>query len=66
MQDHVEANGFSIVEDYTGHGVGRNLHEEPSVFNYRTRSLPNVKLRAGMTWRSSRFSMRAQANPHPA
>lgn len=49
IQDHVEANGFSIVEDYTGHGVGRNLHEEPSVFNYRTRSLPNVKLRAGMT-----------------
>lgn len=49
IQDHVEANGFSIVEDYTGHGVGRNLHEEPSVFNYRTRELPNVKLRAGMT-----------------
>lgn len=49
IQDHVEANGFSIVEDYTGHGVGRNLHEEPSVFNYRTRGLPNVKLRAGMT-----------------
>lgn len=49
IQDHVEANGFRIVEEFTGHGVGRNLHEEPSVFNSRTKSLPNVKLRAGMT-----------------
>lgn len=49
IQDHVVANGFSVVEDFTGHGVGRNLHEEPSVFNFRTREMPNVKLRAGMT-----------------
>jgi methionyl aminopeptidase len=49
IEDHVKANGLSVVEDFTGHGVGRNLHEEPSVFNYRTRQLPNVKLRAGMT-----------------
>ncbi len=49
IEDHVKANGFTVVEDYTGHGVGRNLHEEPSVFNFRTHSLPNVKLKAGMT-----------------
>jgi methionyl aminopeptidase len=49
VQDHVEANGFCIVEDLTGHGVGRNIHEEPSVFFFRTREMPNVKLRAGMT-----------------
>jgi methionyl aminopeptidase len=49
VQDHVEAHGYSVVEDYTGHGVGRNLHEEPSVFNFRTKDLPNVKLRPGMT-----------------
>jgi methionyl aminopeptidase len=49
VQDHVEAHGFSVVEEFTGHGVGRNLHEEPSVFNFRTREMPNVKLRAGMT-----------------
>lgn len=49
VQDHVEANGFRIVEDLTGHGVGRNIHEEPCVFHFRTRQLPNVKLRAGMT-----------------
>ncbi len=49
IEDHVKANGFTVVEEFTGHGVGRNLHEEPSVFNYRTREMPNVKLRAGMT-----------------
>jgi methionyl aminopeptidase len=49
IEDHVKANGLSVVEDFTGHGVGRNLHEEPSVFNFRTRDMPNVKLRAGMT-----------------
>ena len=49
IEDHVKANGFTVVEDFTGHGVGRNLHEEPSVFNFRTREMPNVKLRAGMT-----------------
>jgi methionyl aminopeptidase len=49
IQDCIEANGYHVVEDYTGHGVGRNLHEEPSVFNFRTHQLPNVKLRAGMT-----------------
>ena len=49
VQDHVEANGFSIIEDLTGHGVGRNIHEDPSVFFFRTRQMPNVKLRAGMT-----------------
>jgi methionyl aminopeptidase len=49
IEDCVKKHGFSVVEDYTGHGVGRNLHEEPSVFNFRTRQLPNVKLKAGMT-----------------
>ncbi|MEM9540205.1 MAG: type I methionyl aminopeptidase [Cyanobacteria bacterium P01_E01_bin.42] len=49
IQDHVKGQGYSIVEEYTGHGVGRNLHEEPAVFHSRTRDLPNVKLRAGMT-----------------
>ena len=49
VEDHVKANQFGVVEHYTGHGVGRNLHEEPSVFNFRTNDLPNVKLRPGMT-----------------
>ena len=49
VEDHVRANGFSVVEQYTGHGVGKNLHEAPSVFNCRTKWMPNVKLKAGMT-----------------
>ena len=49
IEDHVKANGYSVVEDYTGHGVGKNLHEAPSVFNFRTNLMPNVKLKAGMT-----------------
>lgn len=49
IEDCIQDYGFTVVEDFTGHGVGRNLHEAPSVFNFRTRQLPNVKLRPGMT-----------------
>ncbi|PSR18105.1 type I methionyl aminopeptidase [filamentous cyanobacterium CCP3] len=49
IEDCVTSYGFAVVEDFTGHGVGRNLHEAPSVFNFRTRQLPNMKLRPGMT-----------------
>ncbi|MEM8780795.1 MAG: type I methionyl aminopeptidase [Cyanobacteria bacterium P01_G01_bin.49] len=49
IEDVVKKYGYSVVEDYTGHGVGQSLHEEPSVFNYRTRELPNIKLKSGMT-----------------
>ncbi|GAB4212255.1 MAG: type I methionyl aminopeptidase [Synechococcales cyanobacterium] len=48
IQDYVEAHGFSVVRQYVGHGVGRNMHEEPQVPNYRTRDLPNPRLKAGM------------------
>ncbi len=34
IQDHVEAAGFSIVRKFGGHGVGRNMHEDPQVHNY--------------------------------
>lgn len=34
VQQHVEAFGFSVVRDYTGHGIGRALHEPPQVPNY--------------------------------
>ncbi|AGY57805.1 type I methionyl aminopeptidase [Gloeobacter kilaueensis] len=49
IQDYVEANGFSVVRQYVGHGVGRKLHEEPQVPNFRTREIPNPRLKAGMT-----------------
>jgi len=48
IQDEVESNGFSVVREFVGHGVGRHLHEEPQIPNYRT-SGPTAKLRAGMT-----------------
>jgi methionyl aminopeptidase len=37
VQTHVEQAGFSVVRDLVGHGIGRNLHEEPSVPNYGVR-----------------------------
>ena len=38
VEGHVESRGdFGIVEDYTGHGIGRSMHEDPPVFNYRVR-----------------------------
>lgn len=49
IEDCVKAHSYSVVEEFTGHGVGRNLHEQPAVFNFRTNELPNLKLRPGMT-----------------
>ncbi len=48
IQDEVENHGFSVVREFVGHGVGRRLHEEPQIPNYRTSGV-NPKLRAGMT-----------------
>lgn len=48
IQDCVESEGFSIVRELVGHGIGRNLHEEPAIPNYyHTGS--RIKLREGMT-----------------
>lgn len=47
VQEHVEAEGFSVVREMVGHGVGRDLHEEPQVPNYGRRG-SGVKLKRGM------------------
>ena len=47
IEAHVVRNGYTVVREFVGHGVGRQLHEEPQVPNYR--SGPNPKLKAGMT-----------------
>ncbi len=47
IQKSVESKGFSIVREYTGHGVGRDLHEEPQIPNFIFRK--GVLLRKGMT-----------------
>lgn len=49
IQQHVEENGFSIVRDMVGHGIGRSLHEEPQVPNYTAPEQPDPPLREGMT-----------------
>ena len=48
VQDHVEGNGFSIVREYVGHGIGTQLHEEPQVPNYVDPRNENPRLRDGM------------------
>ena len=48
VQEYVEANGFSVVRDLTGHGIGRKLHEDPQVPNYGSRG-SGPRLREGMT-----------------
>lgn len=47
IQTHVEAEGFSAVKEFTGHGIGRSMHEDPAVLNYGTPG-KGVKLREGM------------------
>ena len=51
IQEYVESHGFSVVREYVGHGVGRQLHEAPEVPNYRTerRTRPDPRLVKGMT-----------------
>ena len=34
IQEHVEANGFSVVRDFVGHGIGKEMHEDPQVLHY--------------------------------
>ncbi|MGB9732136.1 MULTISPECIES: type I methionyl aminopeptidase [Calditerrivibrio] len=47
IQSYVESNGFNVIRDYFGHGIGRHLHEEPTIPNF---GKPNrgIRLRAGM------------------
>lgn len=47
VQEYVERDGFSIVREFVGHGVGRKLHEDPPVPNYGVRNR-GVRLREGM------------------
>lgn len=48
--DYAESKGYGVVYDLVGHGIGRNLHEEPEVPNFRVRwPRRGVKLRPGMT-----------------
>src|SRR5205814_3826853 len=48
IQNHVQSNGFSVVREFVGHGVGRTVHEDPQVPNF-VDSKCREKLRPGMT-----------------
>jgi methionyl aminopeptidase len=48
VQSYVEANGFSVVREYTGHGIGREMHEDPQIPNFGERGEGPV-LKRGMT-----------------
>lgn len=49
VQKCVEENGFSVVREFVGHGVGRTLHEEPQIPNFVSRGSGSERLAPGMT-----------------
>jgi len=49
IERHAKQNGYSVVRDYCGHGIGREMHEEPSVLNFGRRGT-GMQLREGMTF----------------
>jgi methionyl aminopeptidase len=48
IQKYVEANGYSVVREFVGHGVGRSMHEEPQIPNF-VDGKSSPRLRPGMT-----------------
>jgi methionyl aminopeptidase len=51
VETHVTQRGFHVVREYTGHGVGQRMHEEPNVLNYVPAGVgKGPKLKAGMTF----------------
>lgn len=49
VQNYVESNGFSVVREFVGHGVGKTVHEEPQVPNFVEQGRETPKLLPGMT-----------------
>ena len=47
IQNHVEAEGFSVVQDFCGHGIGKSFHKEPNVLHYGKKGT-GEKIKAGM------------------
>jgi methionyl aminopeptidase len=50
VQKHVEANGFSVVRDFVGHGIGMELHEDPQIPNFHSPQSHNPRLKEGMVF----------------
>tara|TARA_B100002052_G_C15824519_1_gene572217 strand:+ start:127 stop:879 length:753 start_codon:yes stop_codon:yes gene_type:complete len=47
IQDHVEAEGFSVVQDFCGHGIGKQFHKEPNILHYGKKGT-GEKIKTGM------------------
>ncbi len=47
IQNHVETEGFSVVQDFCGHGIGQSFHEEPNILHYGKKGT-GQKIKAGM------------------
>ncbi len=50
IQPFVESFGYSVVRDYTGHGIGREFHENFSVFHHENKAFDHLILQPGMTF----------------
>ncbi len=61
VQQWVEQNGFSVVREFVGHGIGTRMHEEPSVLNYGKPGTARDCKRA-WSWRLSRWSIEGAAD----
>ena len=55
VQEVVEADGFSVVRDFVGHGIGTHMHEDPQVPNYGRRGVRARGFARAWCWRSSRW-----------
>lgn len=49
IQKYAESNGFSVVRDLVGHGIGKDLHEDPQIPNFKPKIGRGIRLSAGMT-----------------
>ena len=49
IQRHVESHGYSVVRDLVGHGIGKEMHEEPEIPNFKPRFGKGIRLKPGMT-----------------
>ena len=47
IQNHVEAEGFSVVQDFCGHGIGKHFHEDPNILHYGKKGT-GAKIKSGM------------------
>jgi len=47
IQSHAESNGYGVVRSFVGHGIGRDLHEEPQLFNFTDKPNEGIMLKRG-------------------